>query len=288
MATRSFFFSSKPRLMTDRAEDISDMLCSGRFEALADVTQGSNLLFAFLRRGLEGRALRAVGPPQEATAQSSHPLARPVLSLSGLVAETGRWPKEARFRSDLCALDITLTECDTTATKVKAWGTNSNVLLTRPLPDDDGNYTITWRHIMGTNTMYGWALPTLAPNDKDAYNNCGSFLAAFGSNAHSTALWGLGEKVERISAVITPGALVTLCYNPEKGTIYGCITESERRKYKGLLSTQDGLNALCFRGVRNDLVPAVLLYGKGDSCVVLSDYQHAQQQSLRVAETLPV
>ena len=156
---------------------------------------------------------------------------------------------------------------------------------------------------MGTNTMYGWALPTLAPNDKDAYNNGGSFLAAFGSNAHSTALWGLGEKVERISAVITPGALVTLCYNPEKGTICGCITESERRKYKGQFSeaNEDRLNVtyLCFRGVRNDLVPAVLLYGKGDSCVVLSDYQHqgnlytlhalcAQQQSRRVAQTLPV
>ncbi len=55
---------------------------SSRFEDLVDATKGGNLLFRFLHRPKEGRALRAVAP-----------------EISEIVTETQRWPNEVSFRS---------------------------------------------------------------------------------------------------------------------------------------------------------------------------------------------
>jgi hypothetical protein len=72
---------------------------SGRFEACIEATKGSNLLFSYLRRRMEGRALRAVGPPTEhVLTDGGGSLAR--RTLSGTVAELlipPRWPYQVSW-----------------------------------------------------------------------------------------------------------------------------------------------------------------------------------------------
>ena len=74
---------------------------SGRFEELVAMTKGRNLLFPYLRRCLEGRALRAVGPLIEVVpAASDGGSPSVVVILSGIVSEVvdpPRWPREVFF-----------------------------------------------------------------------------------------------------------------------------------------------------------------------------------------------
>ena len=74
--------------MTDRfsASPILDSV-SGRFDILVVVAQGGNALFSFLERRVEGRALRALGPPSEVVSASSGCATMVSTLLSGLVAE---------------------------------------------------------------------------------------------------------------------------------------------------------------------------------------------------------
>ena len=73
-------------------------LVSGRFEALGDILNGKSLLFPYLRRRVEGRALRAVGPPTEVVPTSDGG-SRAVVTFSGAVAQVvapPRWPREVQ------------------------------------------------------------------------------------------------------------------------------------------------------------------------------------------------
>ncbi len=67
-----------------------EVTASGRLDALVDATKGSNLLFAFLKRQIEGRALRATGPPTEVLDGKFA-----VLTLSGLVVDVVDPPRWA-------------------------------------------------------------------------------------------------------------------------------------------------------------------------------------------------
>ncbi len=83
-------------------------MASGRFETLAEILSRDNLLFPFLRRRMEGRALRAVGPPTEEVPTSDGG-SRAVITLSGAVAQEAdppRWPREVFhvFFSFICAV----------------------------------------------------------------------------------------------------------------------------------------------------------------------------------------
>ncbi len=70
---------------------------SGRLVTLVEATKGANLLFPYLRRRLEGFALRAVGPLTEVVPASDGSGSLAVVSLSGNVTEVvepPRWPRE--------------------------------------------------------------------------------------------------------------------------------------------------------------------------------------------------
>ncbi len=77
-------------------------MASGRFETLGDMFNRHNLLFPYLRRCVEGRALRAVGPPIEPEeVPTSDGGSRAVVTFSGVVAqmiEPPRWPHEVPYR----------------------------------------------------------------------------------------------------------------------------------------------------------------------------------------------
>ena len=78
-------------------------LVSGRFEALGDILNGKSLLFPYLRRRVEGRALRAVGPPTEEVPTSDGG-SRAVVTFSGAVAQVvapPRWPREVQDQREL-------------------------------------------------------------------------------------------------------------------------------------------------------------------------------------------
>ncbi len=71
---------------------------SGRLEALGPILNRNNLLFPYLRRRVEGRALRAVGPATEEMPTSDGG-SQTVITLSGAVAQVvhpPRWPREVR------------------------------------------------------------------------------------------------------------------------------------------------------------------------------------------------
>ena len=83
-------------------------MASSRFETLGEILTRDNLLFPFLRRCMEGRALRAVGPPTEEVPISDGG-SRAVITLSGAVAQEvdpPRWPREVChvFSSFICAV----------------------------------------------------------------------------------------------------------------------------------------------------------------------------------------
>ncbi len=74
-------------------------MASGRFETLGEILTRDNLLFPLLRRCMEGRALRAVGPPTEEVPTSDGG-SRAVITLSGAVAQVvdpPRWPREVCY-----------------------------------------------------------------------------------------------------------------------------------------------------------------------------------------------
>ncbi len=73
-------------------------MASSRLEALGVILNRNNLLFPHLRRRVEGRALRAVGPPTEEVPTSDGG-SWVVVTLSGAVAQAvhpPRWPPEVR------------------------------------------------------------------------------------------------------------------------------------------------------------------------------------------------
>ena len=83
-------------------------MASGRFETLGEILTRDNLLSPLLRRCMEGRALRAVGPATEEVPTSDGG-SRTVITLSGAVAQEvdpPRWPREVCHVSSLfmCAL----------------------------------------------------------------------------------------------------------------------------------------------------------------------------------------
>ena len=72
---------------------LNHFILQERVDRLCDFvnsTKDSNLLFAFLNRQFEGRALRAVGPPTEFVDDKTT-----VITLSGLVAEAVDPPRWA-------------------------------------------------------------------------------------------------------------------------------------------------------------------------------------------------
>jgi hypothetical protein len=75
-------------------------MASGRFETLGEILTRDNLLFPLLRRCMEGRALRAVGPPTEEVPTSDGG-SRAVITLSG----HKRWtPRAGPARYVTCLL----------------------------------------------------------------------------------------------------------------------------------------------------------------------------------------
>jgi hypothetical protein len=83
-------------------------MASGRFETLGEILTRVNLLFPLLRRCMEGRAFRAVGPATEEVLTSDGG-SRAVITLSGAVAQEvdpPRWPCEVcrLFSLFTCAL----------------------------------------------------------------------------------------------------------------------------------------------------------------------------------------
>jgi hypothetical protein len=72
---------------------------SGRFETLGAILNRDNMLFPYLRRCVEGRALRAMGPATEEVPASDGG-SRSVVTLSGAVAQVvdpPRWPREVQY-----------------------------------------------------------------------------------------------------------------------------------------------------------------------------------------------
>ena len=85
-------------------------MASGRFETLGEILTRDNLqlLFPLLRRRMEGRAFRAVGPATEEVPTSDGG-SRAVITLSGAVSQEvdpPRWPHEVChvFSLFVCAL----------------------------------------------------------------------------------------------------------------------------------------------------------------------------------------
>ena len=81
------------------ANDFRQTVASGRFETMGDILNRNKLLFPLLRRCMEGRALRAVGPPTEEVPTSDGG-SRAVITLSGAVAQEvdpPRWPREVCY-----------------------------------------------------------------------------------------------------------------------------------------------------------------------------------------------
>ena len=86
--------------MADRCDTRSEPVAgagfvSGRFDALVAIAQGSSALFSCLERRVEGRALRAVGPPSELAPILSGDATTVLTLLSGLVAA-------AQWTPDVC------------------------------------------------------------------------------------------------------------------------------------------------------------------------------------------
>ncbi len=157
---------------------------------------------------------------------------------------------QARFLPDQCAAGITLSDDNTVATKTGERSFNTNVVMTRPAPDDQEKLVVTWRLNEGVHMCFGWALPDLDPNTEDAYFNHGSFIDGTGY------LFGLGTKViQRLPSWIHAGDTLSLRYDPARGTMHARVN--------------GGAEVLCFTDLRNDLVPAVCLIGQGDSCAIV-------------------
>ncbi len=71
-------------------------MASVRFKTLGDILIRDNALFPYLRRRVEGRVLRAVGPATEEEPTSDGE-SQTVITLSGAVAQVvdpPRWPRE--------------------------------------------------------------------------------------------------------------------------------------------------------------------------------------------------
>ncbi len=82
-------------------------MASGRFETLGEILTRDNILFPFLRRRMEGRALRAIGPATEEVPTSDGG-SWAVITLSRAVAQEDppRWPREVYdvFTLFICAM----------------------------------------------------------------------------------------------------------------------------------------------------------------------------------------
>ncbi len=128
---------------------------------------------------------------------------------------------------------------------------DTSVVLTRPAPDDQGNLTVTWRLIKVIGSIIGWAVPDLDPNSNCAFMGHCSYI--FGE----AYLGGLGTQViQRLpSGRIFDGDTVSLRYHPARGTMHARVN--------------GGAEVLCFTDLRNDLVPAICLFGKGESCAIV-------------------
>jgi len=95
---------SRQRLSTIDREGESPVVtvdASGRFGALIAASKGGNILFPFLRRRIEGRALRATGPSIELMPSADGESQVLVVTLSGTVVEVvdpPRWPREVSIQ----------------------------------------------------------------------------------------------------------------------------------------------------------------------------------------------
>ncbi len=111
---------------------------------------------------------------------------------------------------------------------------------------------VTWRLTIGANTFFGWAVPDLDPNSNNAYNTHGSFV-----NGVNGRLYGLGTKAIFYlpNYEIPVGATFGLRYDPMRGTMHARVNSDAE--------------ALCFTGLRKDLIPAVCIIDQGNSCQVV-------------------
>jgi hypothetical protein len=157
---------------------------------------------------------------------------------------------QTRFVREKCARDIELSDDLTMATKTGAQSWIAIALLTRPSPSADGSLTVTLRQIKG-RVWFSWAVPDLDPNDiiNFTHGSCIDF--------EDGELTGLGTKaINKLpSGAIPVGGTLSLRYHPARGTIHARVN--------------GGAEVLCFTDLRNDLVPAVRLFCKGDSCAIV-------------------
>jgi hypothetical protein len=158
---------------------------------------------------------------------------------------------QARFLPGQCAAGIFLSDGNTVATKTSKDSFNTNVVLHRPAFDEQRDLTVTWCR-KGANMYVGWAMRDLDPNTRDAYRTHGSFIDFLDGK-----LTGLGTTVvERLpNGGIPEGGTLSLRYNPARGTMHARVN--------------DGDEVFCFIGLRNDLVPAINIVFKGDSCTIV-------------------
>ncbi len=188
---------------------------------------------------------------------------------------------QVRFRPDRCAAGIVLSDDNRVATKTSEWSYDTNVVLTRPAPDDKGNLTVNWRFTGGRKGValsmwFGWAVPDLDPNTEDPILNHGSFISDIGSLSESGTLGRTMVGTLPMRTVGLPRALVevvgvhgmictlSLRYDPHQGTIHARFNGAP---YGGFVG--DDSEVLCFTDLRNDLVPAVFFCGKDASCEIV-------------------
>ncbi len=168
---------------------------------------------------------------------------------------------QTRFVREKCARDIEISDDLITATKNNDHSWNTIALLTRPSPNADGSLTVTLRQIKG-RVWFSWAVPDLDPNEFAIFSH-GSFIDFVDGE-----LMGLGTKaINKLpSGAIPDGGTLTLRYYPVRGTMHARVN--------------GGAEVLCFTDLRNDLVPAVCLVNKGDSCAIV-DAQYVRINSWR-------
>ncbi len=109
---------------------------------------------------------------------------------------------------------------------------------------------MTWRRTQG-GARFGWAVPDLDPDTNEV-------------SEHGSFIWtGTGE-VRGLGVLVTAGlpsgriperATLSLRYHPVRGTMHARV--------------DGGAEVVCCTGLRNDLVPAVIMYRQGDACDVV-------------------
>jgi hypothetical protein len=108
--------------------------------------------------------------------------------------------------------------------------------------------------------QYGWAPPTLSPTQNAAYSTPGQgfYFYANGGTLYASVASGsasVGQSGGRgLGSSLSPGAFLTLSYNPTAGTIAGSVRLSSSSPPTTATST------VWYSNVPDNLVPAVLMY----------------------------